>query len=90
LGADIGSHYTRPGGTPAPDGAKLVEELIHHFDLKIDLKTDLPRTAQLVEIRHKRADLDSFIKKSLANLEPDEHIRWLTTFRWRAIIYNEL
>jgi tetratricopeptide (TPR) repeat protein len=85
LGAGIGCHYKRPDGTDAPDGAKLVSELVKHFDLKVDPKTDLARTAQFVEIRHKRAELDSFVKKALANLEPDEHIRWLTTFRWRAI-----
>lgn len=85
LGAGIGCHYTRSDGTAAPNGAKLVEELISHFKLGIDTKTDLARTAQLVEIRHKRSELDSFVKKALADLEPDEHIRWLTTFRWRAV-----
>lgn len=85
LGAGIGCHYTRPDGSRAPDGARLVEELIAHFKLGIDPKTDLARTAQLVEIRNKRADLDNFVKKALANLEPDDHIRWLSTFRWRSI-----
>jgi hypothetical protein len=41
LGAGIGGHYTRPDGSPAPDGAKLVSELISHFKLGIDPKTDL-------------------------------------------------
>jgi tetratricopeptide (TPR) repeat protein/cold shock CspA family protein len=85
LGAGIGGHYRRPGGTAAPDGAKLVEDLISYFKLGIDPKTDLARTAQLVEIRHKRPALDNFIKKALADLEPDDNIKWLTTFRWRAI-----
>lgn len=84
LGAGIGSHYTLNGGKPAPDGQQLASELIDHFKLGID-PTDLQRVAQLVEIRKSRADLDSFIKKRFANLEPDEHIGWLTTFRWRAI-----
>lgn len=85
LGAGVGCHYSRPDGTVAPDGGKLVEELINYFKLGIDPKTDLARTAQLVEIRHKRPNLDNFVKKVLADLEPDEHIRWLTTFRWRAV-----
>jgi tetratricopeptide (TPR) repeat protein len=84
LGAGIGSHYTRPDGKPAPDGGQLVEELIRQFKLNID-PTDLPRVAQLAEIRSSRADLDAVIKKTFANLEPDEHIKWLTTFRWRSI-----
>jgi tetratricopeptide (TPR) repeat protein len=84
LGAGIGSHYTRPDGTPAPDGKELVDELIRQFKLDIE-PTDLPRVAQLAEIRSSRAELDTLIKKTFANLEPDEHIKWLTTFRWRSI-----
>lgn len=84
LGAGVGCHYTRPNGKPAPDGKELVEDLIRHFKLNID-PTDLPRVAQLAEIRSSRPELDSFIKKTFANLEPDEYIRWLTTFRWRSI-----
>jgi tetratricopeptide (TPR) repeat protein len=84
LGAGIGSHYARPDGTPAPDGAKLAEDLISALKLGIPV-TDLPRVAQYAEIKTSRASLDSFVKRSLANLEPDEHIRWLTTFRWHSI-----
>lgn len=84
LGAGIGGHYTRPDGTPAPDGAKLAEDLIATFKLGIPV-TDLPRVAQYTEIKTSRASLDSFVKRSLANLEPDEHIQWLTTFHWRSI-----
>lgn len=84
LGAGIGSHYTRPDGRPAPNGQELVADLIKQFKLKID-PTDLPRVSQLAEIRSSRPELDAFIKKSFANLEPDEHIKWLTTFRWRSI-----
>lgn len=85
LGAGVGAHYARSDGKSAPDGKGLVEELIQHFKLDIPPSTDLPRASSLVEIRNGRADLDSFLKKCLQNLEPDEHIRWLTTFRWRAI-----
>ncbi|MHB8304199.1 MAG: P-loop NTPase [Acidobacteriaceae bacterium] len=84
LGAGISSHYTRPDGTPAPDGAKLAEDLIATFKLGIPV-TDLPRVAQYAEIKTSRASLDSFVRRSLANLAPDEHIQWLTTFRWRSI-----
>jgi len=84
LGAGTGYHYKRRDGSIAPDGGKLVEELIAHFKLGI-APTDLPRVAQLVEIRHSRAELEAFVKKTLADLEPDEHIKWLTTFRWRSI-----
>lgn len=86
LGAGIGGHYKRPDGSPAPDGKEFVKQIIDEFKLGIPPDTDLPRVAQLAEIRSKsRDDLDKFIKKSLANLEPDEHIQWLTTFPWRAI-----
>lgn len=84
LGAGIGCHYARPDGRSAPDGRELVEELIRHFNLDI-VPTDLPRVAQLAEIRSSRTELDALIQKTFANLEPDEHIKWLTTFRWRSI-----
>ena len=85
LGAGIGGHYRRPNGTLAPNGSQLVEQIINEFKLGIPLDTDLPRVAQLAELRSRREDLDRFIKKSLANLEPDEHIQWLTTFPWRSV-----
>jgi hypothetical protein len=84
LGAGIGGHYARPDGTPAPDGEKLAEDVIAHFKLGITAK-DLPRVSQYAELRSSRASLDAFVRKALANLEPDEHIQWLTTFRWRSI-----
>ena len=84
LGAGIGCHYSRPDGKPAPDAKGLVEDLIKHFKLGI-APTDLARVASLVEIRKNRAYLDEFVTKSLQKLEPDDHIKWLTTFRWRAI-----
>ena len=85
LGAGIGCHYKLPDGNLAPNGSELVQELIVHFKLGIPATTDLPRVAQLVEVRNERADLDAYIKKRFANLIPDEHIQWLTTFRWRSI-----
>lgn len=84
LGAGIGGHYTRPDGTPAPDGQKLAEDLIDKFKLGI-APTDLPRVAQYAELRTSRESLVSFVARALADLEPDEHIQWLTTFRWRSI-----
>jgi tetratricopeptide (TPR) repeat protein len=84
LGAGIGGHYTRPDGTPAPDGTKLSEDLIAHFKLGITA-TDLPRVSQYAELKNSRAALDEFVRKALDKLEPDEQIQWLTTFRWRSI-----
>lgn len=84
LGAGVGYHYTRPDGSSAPDGPKLAQDLIDHFKLGIPL-TDLPRVSQIAELRSSRAALDAFVRKSLDKLEPDEHVQWLTTFRWRSI-----
>src|SRR5260370_1170193 len=84
VGAGVGTHFKRPDGTTAPDGAALCAELSSHFG--IDAKsTDLAKVAQLVEIRKNRRDLEVFIRKALSDLEPDEVFCWLTTFRWRAI-----
>jgi len=85
LGAGVGCHYTRSTGKPAPDGKALAEDLISHFKLDIPTTTDLARTASVVELRRGRKELDDLVKNSLKGLEPDEHIKWLTSFRWRAI-----
>jgi len=84
IGAGIGGHYKRPNGTPAPNGTQLAEDLIAHFKLGITA-TDLPRVSQYAEMKNSRPPLDSFVRNALANLEPDEHVQWLTTFRWRSI-----
>lgn len=85
LGAGIGAHYKDAEGKRLPDAQGLADELVAHFH-KLDIpKGDLPRVAQLVELRSSRGELDAFIKKRFANLQPDEHIQWLTTFRWRSI-----
>lgn len=74
----------KANGATAPDAANLAEQLCAHF--KIDLTTrDLAKVAEIVEIRKGRAALETFLKKVLANVEPDEDLQWLTSFRWRAI-----
>ena len=85
VGAGIGYDYKRSDGTAVPDGKQLAADLVTHFKLNIDPATDLTRVAQLVEIRASRHELDTFVKKTLANIEPDEHVKWLTTFKWRSI-----
>jgi len=84
LGAGIGQHLKKPDGETAPDGSILARELCAKFGIDPET-TDLAKAAQLVEIRKSRSDLEAFLKKRLSELEPDDVIRWLTTFRWRAI-----
>jgi len=84
LGAGVGSHAKKPDGSAAPDGGTLSKELCTRFDI-VPQSEDLAKVAQLVEIHKSRADLEGFLKKRLSDLEPDETLRWLTNFRWRAI-----
>ena len=84
VGAGIGHHMRRPDNSPAPDGKALAQELNKHFDLKLETD-DLAKVSKVVELRHSRQELDNFVKKALADLQPDEIVQWLTTFRWRAI-----
>lgn len=84
IGAGVGGNFHRPDGTTAPDGETLAKELCARFDIAPE-SSDLAKVAQLVEIRKNRSDLESFLKKRLADLEPDDSVKWLTTFRWRAI-----
>lgn len=84
IGAGVGCHLSDSAGKTAPNGSQLARELITHFNLGSD-SDDLAKISQLVEIRKGRTELETFLKKRLANLEPDESLRWLFTQRWKAI-----
>ena len=62
----------------------MAKDLSKHFGRGTD-SLDLAKIAELVAIRKSRAALEEFVRRSLADIEPDEVFRWLTTFRWRAI-----
>jgi len=84
LGAGIGSYLVDLGGNHAPNGRELAKELIDNFKLAVD-SDDLAKVAQLVELRKGRLELETFLKKRLANLEPDEKLKWLFSQRWKAV-----
>ena len=86
VGAGVGSHYKALDGTCAPDGGTLAKELADHFGIDAGDSPDLAKVAQIVEIRKKgRAELETFIKRRLADLEPDDIVSWLSSIRWKAI-----
>jgi SIR2-like domain len=84
IGAGVGRHLKGPDDSSAPDGETLAKELCVRFGIEPE-SPNLAMVAQLVEIRRSRPDLEGFLRKRLADLEPDDTFRWLTTFRWRAI-----
>src|SRR4051812_48473428 len=83
LGAGIGSHMAAAGKV-APTAAELAQELASHFSIDTT-SDDLAKVSLVVEMRKGRDALDDFVKKRLANLEPDSHLRWLLSRRWNAI-----
>jgi tetratricopeptide (TPR) repeat protein len=85
LGAGVGCHLKRRDGSTAPDGQQLAKDLCANFGV-VTSSTDLAKVSELIELKKKdRGPLEAFLKRTLADLEPDEAFRWLTTFRWRAI-----
>ena len=86
IGAGIGAHFFDSKGNPAPDGKTLAKELANHFSItQENEKYELTTISQIVEIRKGRLDLETFIKKRLSGLTPDENIKWLFSRKWRAI-----
>lgn len=85
LGAGVGFNLRDGSGARAPLAGELAEELADHFSIKVDDTNDLSQIATVVELRKGRAELETFIKKRLNDLEPDESFKWLFTLRWRAI-----
>lgn len=84
IGAGIGYDMKGSDGSHVPDGAALAKELACHFKIDTD-SDDLPKVSQIVSLRRSRAELDDYLRKRLANVEPGDHVKWLTTNRWKAI-----
>ncbi len=84
VGAGIGEHLITRDGDSAPRGDQLARELVAHFRLDVT-STDLAKVARIVELRKSRADLESYVSKRLAVVEPDVVFRWIASVRWRAI-----
>lgn len=85
LGAGIGFNLFDSQGHNAPVAKTLAQELADYFSIEGASDVGLSKIATIVEIRKGRKELESFIRRRLSNLEPDEALRWLFTLRWRAI-----
>ncbi len=85
IGAGIGEHLIDRDGSPAPNAAMLAEELVDQFSIDTVDISNLSKIATVVELRKGRAELEGYLSKRLAFLEPDEQFRWLFTRRWKAI-----
>lgn len=84
LGAGLGYYLVDEEGSVAPDGKKLAKELREHFS--IDTESDnLSKMSEVVELRKGRSALERYLHKRLANLTPDQNIKWLVSRRWKAI-----
>ena len=85
LGAGIGHYLYDQDGNPAPDSAVLTQDLANHFSIDTDGSHDLSKISQIVQLRHGRTELETFLKKKLANLQPDKTLQYLLSLRWRAV-----
>jgi len=85
VGAGVGKHLLTSDGRCAPDAAALAQELVDYFSIGAGSPPDLAKIAQLVELRKGRPELETFLRKRLADLTPDDTMRWLFSLRWRAI-----
>lgn len=85
VGAGVGAYVRDKNGTKAPDGEELSRRLAGEFGIDTQGNFDLARTAEIVELRKGRKELETFLRQQLSDLEPDEALRWLPNIRWRAI-----
>lgn len=85
IGAGIGEHLKDLAGKHAPDAEALAKELAVSFSIDTYGAYDLAKISQIVELRKARAELESFLRKRLVWLEPDEYLQWLVSLHWRAI-----
>src|SRR5260221_4235798 len=85
VGSGVGACARDRDGKPAPTGKQLAQDLAMQFGLETVGTPDLPTIAQVIEIRRGRKELEAYLTKRLTGLEPDEHLRWLFSLRWKAI-----
>jgi hypothetical protein len=85
IGSGIGHYVLRADKQPGPDGHTLAKELANHFNVNVAGDYDLAKVSEIIEIRNGRTELEVFLKQRLADLEPDETLRWLFSLRWKAI-----
>ncbi|XOV74871.1 MAG: SIR2 family protein [Phycisphaerales bacterium] len=85
VGAGVGWSAFDTEGDPMPDGPRLARELADQFGIDLGSSANLGKAAQVVELRHGREKLESFLSKRLADFEPNEHLRWLFSLRWKAV-----
>lgn len=85
VGAGIGSYVRDEQGRAAPNAQELARRLADHFKIDTEENFDIARTAEIVELRNGRKELEAFLKEQLSKLEPEPPLRWLATLRWRAI-----
>lgn len=85
LGAGIGNHLKDKNGNTAPDASTLALELATNFSIDIEESIELSKISELIELRIGRKELEAFLRKRFANLEPDDDLQWLFKLRWRAI-----
>jgi len=45
----------------------------------------LYKISQIVEIRHGRTELETYVKNCLSDLKPDDYFNWIPTIKWKAI-----
>lgn len=84
LGAGMGFHMQGKSGVNLPMGYELAQELSVHLAIDPAI-ADLSKASQIYETRKSRDALTDFLKKRLAEADPDDSFGWLTTLRWKAI-----
>jgi SIR2-like domain len=85
LGSGVGFNLTDDRGDLAPTGDQLAKEMAEAFEIETEGNNNLALVSQIVERRHGRNRLNSYLTTRLKSLEPDEDFRWLLSLTWRAI-----
>src|SRR5689334_1717108 len=76
LGAGIGYNAFNAKGEKMPDAVTVAKELASKFSIDTGGADILSKVAQIVEKRHGRQELLSFMSKRLAEFEPDADLQW--------------
>lgn len=85
VGAGVGHHCRTASGESLPMAKELAALLNAEFNLGVPDILDLTKIARLVEIREGRKELVTALAARMADVVPDEVLRWLFTLTWKAI-----
>lgn len=85
VGAGIAHNTCDIEGNRLPLAAELAQDIDAAFNLDVSDAHNLPKVAEILQLRRGRRELVTDLKTRLSGFTPDTDLAWIITRKWRAI-----